>query len=604
MILYCSAIGHRHLWLSLALEYLLQYSIGYFSINKQIAILCEEIKRVSSNDMLIDLPDCLGLLSSVLNQRPEDLQLEMLVHSKHEHCINRAQALHSKIVHEKEREAAQPDGQTDTQRHVMGELHIDNQIKREAASSDYTPLHNAIHRAPAPLRDPSQRLSRADSQISNDSNSSAGRHYNSAPQRPFSSTASESSNPERTVHVVPPKLQHSISQLQQKLKRQLDLEAQHNAQEQSQQDPPTQHPRHVNAQQYSTAHNLQQNITPQNNTQHILAQNNSQQSGKLSRYQQPAQLPTHAQTGPQLPTRTQQSYHRQSSGGSPYDDIEARSSSSKSSRQSNSMYREVNIPTTLQRMDYIRDGYGNRANSNRADSNRTNSNLVDRKRTSSPGVIPPPKEFQESSSLGAGLGFQDSPTTSIGRENDSDRNRGYQVTSAQQPGTMYGAQAIGGAPVYSSHANGYAPQNPHTVNQPQSTHSQLVSSRSTRPTADETYTREMSNLPPKQNINKQNIRDLLVQDMLKRKGQPGTDLGRPLTNTYGTKAKAAQSPYDTQLDEPLWTPPQRSAYEQGLSHYDRPNHLRQNLYGQVNSQSATSNRHSMHGRSQPSLVSL
>lgn len=462
----------------------------------------------------------LALLSSVLNQRPEDTRLERVAQSKYDYCMNRIQALQSSVA--MEREASNG---TQQARHVMGELYIDNQVKREAASSDYTPLHTAIHRAPASAN---HRLSRTDSQISNGSAGSTGhRSVTSA------NSASESGSTDRTVHVVPPKLQHSISQLQQKQQR-----------EQTQQHTLQQLP--TTAQQPSKCNPAS---TQYSQHQHKMSVNKLPQPQQSERYP-----PVHNNP-------------RQMSNGSLEDN---RSSSSKPS--SGTLYKEVNIPTTLQRMDYIRDGYRARA---------------DRQGCVTPSVIPPPKEFQEPTPL---------PSTHRHSVPNDTRGNSSRATMGKPPLSQHNGTS------YNTHSNAYSS---HSQAQPLNTQSAQYARSNSLPTHD-----DYRDLPPKQTINKQNIRDMLVQDMLMRKGQgqPGStghsvEAPRPMYQN-GSGSAPKQPIYSPQFDEPLWTPPQQSAYERGLSHYDRPNYQRQNLYGQVNAQQPASGRYASNGPAPQSLVSV
>ena len=459
------------------------------------------------------------LFNSVLNQRPDDRRLQDLVQSKYDYCMNRMQALELSLTPESV-------GKEQSVRQVMAELHIDNQTKRGTASSDYTPLHNAIHRAPAvPVRDSSQRFFRTDSQGSSSSATSGG--HSSVSQRSNSSTptASEISGGEKPTHTVPPRLQHSISQLQQK--------QQH---EQNQLHRLNSHPVGVSPQKRNTNSNL---TVQSQQTSHSL------QSYPSSK---PYPIPQHC--------LREGSRHSSSSSA----DSESLTPNGK---PHSSLYKEVNIPTTLQRMDYIRDGY---------------KSQMERPTCPSPSVIPPPKEFQELST----------PVSA------SDIH--YTRSSAQYKQTA--APSHGGQSYSTKSTNGC---NGNTHMQPTES-SQVPYPRSTSHGMRDDYI----DLPPKQVINKQNIRELLVQDMLKRKGHgPATNSASPTAQQCGTGSTSLSLPsYADDFDEPLWTPPQRSAYDRGLSHYDKPNYQRQNMYGQVNSRPAAAvNRYPVNSHPQKSLVS-
>lgn len=477
----------------------------------------------------------------MLNQRPDNKSLERVAQSKYDYCMDRMQTLQSSVSSESGSSAHQV-------KHVMAELHIDNQIKREAASSDYTPLHNAIHHGPAVTRD--HRLSRTDSQISNGSTSSAGRSTTSI--RSVSSTVSDNIGSDRTVHTVPPQLQRSIAQLQQKQQR--EQVHQHNS-----------HTQPVGTQQ--------------------------------SKYGPPStQLPL-----PVQPSRTQpvgsnpQQCFRDLHGHS--GNIQTSTNAVESNRlasdkQGGSVYKEVTIPTTLQRMDYIRDGY--------------NKPRADRQECVTPSVIPPPKEFQESPAL--------SLTKSNSAPNDA---------RSSSPNTRLGVnhkhlvhpQPKHNSSTYNNHTNGMG-----GASYMKPTSSATPYSRSTSIPTHDIY----RDLPPKQSINKQNIRDILMQDMLKRQGQQGpqgeqgpqgqqgpqghrppnkVETLRSVSSQVVKGLPPKQPSYTPQFDEPLWTPPQQTSYDRGLSHYDRPNYQRQNLYGQVHSQPTTKGCYSSNELPRQSLVS-
>ena len=463
------------------------------------------------------------MLGSVLHQRPEDRELERMAQSKYDYCMNRIQSLQSMVAHE-------TSGNVQQAKHVMAELHIDNQTKRGSASSDYTPLHNAIHRAPLSVtRDSGHRLSRTDSQMSGSSTSSAG---HSSTSHRSASTICDNNTVEKTIHTVPPQLQRSIAQLQQKQQR-----------DQTQQSQQLHKYNQMTATHHRTTHQ-------QSNPQHV---------------DKPPPVPQHS-----VRKQPPNGNSRHSSNSSM--DSETRAANSTSS---NNLYREVNIPTTLQRMDYIRDGYKTRS---------------DRQGCPSPSVIPPPKEFQQAPDSPRLKHSSTTNDTQKGSHTLKSSSNGNHVS--QQNSRIPGAQFNG----YTGNNHSSQPTN----NQP-APYSRSIS----QPTQD------YRDLPPKQNINKQSIRDLLVQDMLKRQGQQGST-GQAVDGkrSAGYQSSSAatsnnKSSYSAAIEEPLWTPPQPSAYERGLSHYDRPNYQRQNLYGQVNSQPSTSNRYPPSGGvPQQSLVSF
>ena len=532
----------------------------------------------------------------MLHQKPEDRTVEMVVKNKLDFCLSRGKALHQKIINDKEKEAKDRDKTQAASKFArpptMGELHIDNQTKRETASTDYTPLNMAIHRAPKPPvrqgsaeRDLSNhRLSRTDSQISNSSSGSGRTISNSSNGR---SQSSPRVGPEATkqVHIVPPQLQHSLKQLQQKESQQ------HQQQMQRQQSQPTHRP-------VTQPQPIQRQISqPSRNTQPVpnRTQSNNvvQSQSNVSRHQaqqfqstsqtQPPHKKHHPQ--PQLATSQAPPLSRQSS-----------SSSGKSvtlPSNGHNLYKEVNIPTTLQRNDYIREGYKTPA-------------VADRRGCPSPSVIPPPREFQEPSAPSPVPKSSQYDSNSTCAQNSRVYN-----SASQQPTQSYSR---------SSSNSGYVPPYPPKMHI--SNHNQPTSSQSshTRPTAasapltpHDSYTRDTA---PKHS--KQDIRDILVQDMLKRQGNPalpssnnaGQESNRPMaantqpnhTNQYKmTSNYLAKNP--PLVDEPLWTPPQQSPFDRGLSHYDKPAYHRQNIYGQVNQ--ASSSRYSNNTPSQStSLVCL
>lgn len=497
----------------------------------------------------------------------------MVVKNKLDFCVSRSTALHQKIINAKEKEAKEREVATNqthaskfTRPPTMGELHIDNQIKRETASSDYTPLNMAIHRAPKPPvrqgsaeRDlSSHRLSRTDSQISN-SSSGSGRTISTC-----SNSRSQSSprvGPEaKQVHSMPPQLQHSLSQLKQK--------ESHLHQIQRQQSQPTHRPvsqpQPVQRQISQPSRNVQpvNNRTQSHNAvQSQLVAHHSQQFQPI-RQSQPPHIVQHPQ--PQLATSQAPPISRQSS-----------TSSNKSvtlPANAHNLYKEVNIPTTLQRNDYIREGY-------RAPA------VTERRGCPSPSVIPPPREFQEPSAPSPVIKQSSYDSSNV----SSTQNQRAYSSASQQPAQPYSRSA--------SSTSTYAPPYPpkmHISNHNQPTCSQSITPRPTvAPTHDISYNRDIS-----QKHSKKDIRDILVQDMLKRQGNPSpsnttgptaADIGRSVTsntqpnhnNQYKiTSNYLAKNP--PLVDEPLWTPPQPSPFDRGLSHYDKPTYHRQNLYGQVN----------------------
>lgn len=421
-----------------------------------------------------------GVLNSALNLRTDDKHLMFLVQSKQEYCNNRIQKLLSKI---NEADADTPS----SKRNVMGELHIDNQTRREAASSDYTPLHNAIRRAPLNDVSTSHRLSRTDSQMSGSSTSSSTTHTISARSINSPRTLSESSEP-TAGHTIPPQLQRSISHLQQKQLRK-----------------------------------QQQQLQQSDNTQQY----------------QPGELQPSVYSRAAYPDNTDRA--------KPAAYLSSNKPVAASVPTSQTLYREVSIPTTLQRNDYIRDGCRAGAGGLMRDKRPCAS--------PSPSVIPPPKEFQEPV-------FTKTPATvpSITPHN---------YPPQPLPRQSYNREV----PQYSHRFTGNAaplPTPPQNQGYSMSSNSQ------------ENYRESHVTLPPKQNINKQNIRELLVQDMIMRKGTTNAPVEPPRT-----KPQYQPQAYAPQFEEPLWTPPKHSAYEQGLSHYDRPNYQRQDLYGQVHTSKPT-----------------
>lgn len=501
-----------------------------------------------------------------------------VVENKLDFCMSRSQVLHTKIVNEKERAAKEAASSSQTNkfgRPSMGELHIDNQTRRETASSDYTPLNMAIHRAPNPPPRQSSverdlgnhRLSRTDSQLSN-SSSNSGRTLSTCSNN-RSQSSPRTGSEAKSVHTVPPQLQHSISQLQQRQSQQQQSEQPH---PQSQSHKPQRHMSQPSSRPVSQPQPIQRqlsqpqrNIPPTNTrpqSHNLPVQSHSLQDNTQPQRLHPTQQqPPHTVQQPQV----QQSYSRQS----------PTTCNKTVTLPSNSgLYKEVNIPSTLQKYDYIREGY-------RAPA------VIDRSRgCPSPSVIPPPREFQEPST-----------TSSVSYTSTHDHHN----AQSHRPYTS-SAPSYGQSNGHTAYPPPYPPKNHQSNhNQPTGTQSNQV-----RPS----YSRE---LPPKQH-SKQNIRDILVQDMLKRQGgQPATNISghesnRPTNNAQlghsnqsrptTSYAPVAKNPV---LDEPLWTPPQPSAFDRGLSHYDKPNYHRQNLYGQVNH--VPTSRYASNNQSQ-SLVSL
>lgn len=221
---------------------------------------------------------------------------------------------------------------------------------------------------------------------------------------------------------------------------------------------------------------------------------------------------------------------------------------------SNGIYREVTIPNTLQRHGYIADGC--KANERTSDSD---CQLV----------IPPPVEFSEPQANG-----------------DWSKLAPISPQSASRS-TVYNKRPVHAIPAARGTVHQMEPQ-------------------------PSDYSSKGVSLPPKQsiNINKQGIRHLLVQDMLKRQGQDSTHTNVPAQShaytrqqqslpthipnqrAYNSQSQPRYSNYDSMnYEAPLWTPPQQSAYDKGLSHYDRPSYHKRSIYGQVNSVSGSNYGH-------------
>lgn len=438
----------------------------------------------------------------MLNQKPESKQLVTLVQSKHEYCSNRVQHLLTKVVGDSDddREAAANSTASSSGKHVMTELYIDSQTKREAASSDYTPLHNAIHKAPNSGRENTKprRLSRTDSQLSNCSstNSSTGHHS--------VKSAGTAGSSDRVIHTVPPKLQYSISQLKQK-------------------------------QQQAS----QMSLNSQQSTHHTLLSKQAQQGYSQSQSYTHGYEPVCHTTTSRPATQARPYCRPTSTTSNVYNDVNS-IPKSKPAQMQHSLYKEVNIPTTLQRNDYIREGY----KSPSADRNITAS--------PTPSVIPPPKEFQE--------------VEPVSRNNATTNSRN--LYTSRMPYSSTAKQTY--YPVSSCQM--YEDSLPTSTIQ---SHSQSSYSRQISSSAS---TDSYKELPAKQNINKQNIREMLVKDMLKRQGQSNIEL---TSHSNNKNLYTSSQPYIPQYEEPLWIPPQPSAFDKGLSHYDRPNYHRKNIYGQV-----------------------
>jgi len=434
--------------------------------------------------------------------------------SRHEHCLSRAQSLHASIVSAKEKEAR---GDNSRVVKTMAELHISSQVRRETASSDYTPLHSAINRAPSFTSNCSSNASNRERRLSRSSDSSISSH----------GTQRQTMKPVTAA---------------------------------------------------ATA------LQPVND------------------YRRPPQ--------------------------SHYDFLPGNKS------DSFGLYREASRPTSS----------------------------LDEPDTPVP-VIPPPKEFQApvpAKSCDAPNPYQGRPPQSSQRQSPLYSPSSHSSTQSHPPvtvngnasmhthasaqngtnGVSYNQHVSNGGPGYRE-PGGYSQRGPLYVNGQQVKREPQNSPRGqyAPPTAQASRAQTIpyqyqanghrSNSPARTSAapvrTKQDIRELLVQDMLKRRtGEPLSeyDARKPpggfanserLSNRQQEPPQRQQEPaqrqrglYDSKpssdslTDTPLWTPPQPSAYDRGLSHYDRPSQHKQTYYGRVHTESQ---RPTYHQYSQQPVVS-